>query len=250
VGPLSVSWGPRYGVRDLGVFRNFCPICRKLCVFLLREHLRTPRIVIQNVLSIPTGVRSVPAHSAVCATCKSWWWIEGAGPLVSELESETGWRCAPRLELEERARKGEANPGERTSLLLEPLQALRSMTHFGVKRWRLDPVAEIVFAGTYLLMIALMIVGVLLGSTSRGQSPWLNPVLLGVAVGGALLSVAAWLTAPRRFLRGQILPRLVSSLSPLNPTSDEIQTALDELRRRDPLAGARFESLECWNGME
>ena len=98
VGHLSVSWRPKYGVEDLGEYQDFCSICRNVEVFLLKEHSQTPRVLIQHVLSIPTGVGTVLAHNAVCRGCKSWWWIEGAAPLL-ELKSETLRSCGPRLEL-------------------------------------------------------------------------------------------------------------------------------------------------------
>ena len=37
VGHLSVSWGPKYGVEDLGEYQDFCSICRNVEVFLIME---------------------------------------------------------------------------------------------------------------------------------------------------------------------------------------------------------------------
>ncbi len=228
--------------RLLGRVADFCPFCRGVRPF------RIFRIEsYQHVLYLPAGPRLDVGRSKVCETCRL---RSAADPtnysavstdddanleqLIAETNPEFRRNWASRLLLEERIKARRLSPGERAGLLREPFLMAAEVLARRNDEARLDQPTKFGCLGTFLLPVACMLGLPLVWNSTRPERE-----KVAVVAGGACLAFTflAVVTDARRHARRAVVPRLVESLRPLDPSSEEVELILGSLREdRSPLA--------------
>jgi hypothetical protein len=228
--------------KTLGRVADFCLFCRGFRPFRVLQ--------VESVLHlfyIPLGGRVGVSTSKVCELCG----LHGAASmdryrslssdpdadlesLIAETNPEIRRNWASRLLLEERIAARKLTPGERAELLRELFDMASEVLTQRSLDGKLDLPSNLGCLATFLLPAACL---ALLPLVWRAPGDAIE--LVTVIVGGVcvVFTFFALVTDARRHARRAILPRLVDSLRPLDPSADEIDQILESLRHaRAPLA--------------
>ncbi|WP_435010248.1 hypothetical protein P12x_001498 [Tundrisphaera lichenicola] len=223
-------------LRELGRVADFCPFCRGFRPFRL--------FAIENVrhfYHFPLGGRKAVGFSRRCESC-------GLGvaanqdtysaissdsradidALIAETNPEIRRNWASRLMLEDRIKSRKLTSGERAELLREPFEMAEAVLARRSSEGRLDLPSRLGCLGTFLLPTLCLTVLPVAWNASGETIEW-----MAIAFGGLCLAIAflAIMTDGRRYARREIVPRLVSSLRPLDPNSEEIEAIFESLRQ-------------------
>lgn len=239
---MYIPFGRMTVHRTLGRAADFCPFCRGFRPFRV---LRVESI--RHLYMLPLGGRMDAGRSKVCESCGLLSPAPSGGyrslsldpdadleALIAETNPEIRRNWASRLLLEERIAARKLTPGERTGLLREPFEMAAEVLARRDLEGKLDVPSSLGCLGTALLPVACM---TLLPLAWKASGDSIETV--AVIAGGCSLVIAglAILTDARRHARKEILPRLIGSLRPLDPSADEIETLFESYRReRSPLA--------------
>lgn len=249
---MFIVWGKKAVYRKLGYVADFCTICRRARPFLVR------RIgMAGHVYYISAGEGELVGYDRTCQSCATSYPADPAryrsmakklAPLP-ELVAQTfpdfqaAW--ADRLALEEQVRSSPMLvPAEqRKSLLLESFLALSPKVERRFASTHLDKEVGFAVLGTIGLLVALP-------ALTRAVAPdhAEEAVLLAMAVGIALV---IWQIAVsgRRFMRRDVVPALVKSVSPLRPRKEEIAGILAELKSHGHKMGAKLKLTDLLEGL-
>jgi hypothetical protein len=228
--------------RPIGRAADFCPFCRGVRPFRI-FHVEN----VHHVLYVRYGRREQVGCSKVCESCSL---RSAARPddyaalstdatadldaLIAQTNPQIQRNFASRLILEDRIKARKLTPGERAGLLREPFEMAAQVLARRDEEAKLDPPSTFGCLGTFLLpALGLLILPLVWNSTKDSME------LAILAMGGccAAFTFLAIITDARRHARRAVLPRLVDSLRPLDPSVEEIDLILQSLRQdRSPLA--------------
>lgn len=228
-------WGKKTKLKKQGTVADFCSICRDVTACDLSE-VR----VVRHVYHIPLGSGTLMGHVNRCQTCGTSYKADvkdypsfsndgtrDAAVLLEAAGSGVKARIAKRRELEKRMRARSLSVEERTALLREPFVVLSPRVDVRLGTTHFDWTS----GGALLATIATFI---LLVSLSDGFSEPLKTDFGIAAVAailfGALATVWFLFTDTSRFVRKRLHPLLARALSPLNPTSEEIDAVVKRLK--------------------
>ncbi len=239
---MYIPFGRTISHRTLGRAADFCPFCRGFRPFRV---LQVDSI--RFVYLIPLGGRVDVGRSRVCESCGL---LSPAPPegyrglsvdpdadletLIAETNPDIRRKWASRLLLEERIAARKLTPGERAGLLREPFEMAAEVLARRNLEGKLDLPSGLGCLGSLLLPVACMTILPLAWKASGDSIE-----LVAVVAGGCCVAftVLALLTDARRHARKAILPRLIGSLRPLDPSAEEIEMILESFRgERSPLA--------------
>jgi hypothetical protein len=228
--------------RTLGRAADFCPFCRGFQPFRI---LQVDSI--RRFYMLPMGGRVAVGQSKVCESCE----LLSPAPLdgylalsrdpdadletlISETNPNIRRNWASRLLLEERIAARKLTPGERAGLLREPFEMAAEVLARRNSEGKLDLPSNLGCLGTLVLPVACMMLLPLVWKASGDSIETVAVVAGGCCVAFTVLAI---LTDARRHARKAILPRLVGSLRPLDPSAEEIDQILESFRQaRAPLA--------------
>ncbi len=232
---MLIVWGTKRVERDQGFVADFCPICREVRAFhLIRVGLAS------HVYYVSFGEGKLAGHLIRCTDCgvsvtvdpTRYSTTQKDGRIdVEVLVRDTFPRLrevhAARLELEAQIRRTRlALPAEeRQRLLMEPFALLNPQVEQRfANSTQLDKQSGVGCLGT------LLVGGGLFFASMAFRGPSQDKVLLAAAILFGLGTVYTFVQmhlGPSRFFRAKLLPALVRSLKPLEPTREEVAACLD-----------------------
>ena len=239
---MYIPFGRTTTHRTLGRAADFCPFCRGFRPFriLQVESLR-------HFYMLPLGGRQPVGHSKVCESCGLLSPAQAQGyrtlsvdpdadleGLIAETNPEIRRNWASRMILEERITARKLTAGERTGLIAEPFAMAAEVLDRRNVEGKLDVPSGLGCLGTVLVPVACMVILPMVWKTSGDAIE-----SVAVVAGGCCLAFAvlALVTDARRHARRAILPRLIGSLRPLDPSAEEIEQIFESYRQaRSPLA--------------
>jgi hypothetical protein len=239
---MYIPFGRTTRHRTLGRAADFCPFCRGFRPFRV---LQVDSV--RHFYMLPLGGRLGVGQSKVCESCG----LLSPAPvggyhslstdpdadletLIVETNPQIHRNWASRLILEERIAARKLTPGERAGLLREPFEMAAEVLACRNDEGRLDLPSSLGCLGTALMPVACLTI---LPLTWKATGDAIETV--AVVAGGCCLAFAglAILTDARRHARRAVLPRLIGSLRPLDPSAEEVERILESFRQaRSPLA--------------
>jgi len=239
---MYIPFGRMTHHRTLGRVADFCPFCRGLRPFRI---LQVDSI--RYFYMLPLGGRISIGQSKVCESCDllSPSQVENYSTLsidpdadldalIVETNPNIRRNWASRLLLEERIANRKITPGERAGLLREPFEMAAQVLARRDQEGKLDIPSGLGCLSTALVPIACMLFLPMVWKTSGDSIETVAVVAGGCCLAFAVLAIV---TDARRHARRAIVPRLVQSLRPLDPSVEEIEMILDSFRQaRAPLA--------------
>jgi hypothetical protein len=247
---MFIVWGERKVTRSRGWVAEFCPICRGIQPFRVKD-IR----MVSHLYFIPLGSGQLVGQKTTCTGCRHTSFVEpftyqsfirdrnvDLNRLVAETNPGLLGRLTDRLVLEERTKQSLSalTPGERTALLTEPFlelsdqveQRFRAGTHVGT--------------GPGLALLATITFAIVFVSAGPiSQRPGEPMPVAGVVLGAlSVLSLVGttylFATHSSRYMKRRIVPLLVRSLAPLQPTESELRSVVEELAGRGLLIGRKL----------
>lgn len=244
---MQIVWGKNPVTRSLGYVADFCPICRQTQGFQFRRIGMAGHL---GFLSIGEG--DLVGYTRTCLACHSvyqalrdaYQFVSRKKRPVNELQRITFPDYAEvrgeRLALEDRVRHapGTLSEPERRSLVREAFLALSAKVEQRLSVTHIDK--EI----TAALVVAMLLVwvGGLLGPKFAPNHP--EMVLLAAVVASAALVIWQFVVSDQRYLRQQVIPPLAQALKPLQPSTDELTTALAEVKGAGHKIGGKLQVME------
>lgn len=250
---MLVIAGKKVVRRKLGWVGEFCPVCRGL------ECLQITRLTqVSHVYFIPLGRGKVVVHEQVCRGCRSMFGV-AAVPyvdyarrpaadvvgLIAATNPDAVERHTERLDLEDRIGEGQLTTEERLGLIAEPLIALNYAAAKKVGKGMVPT-----GAGFCIVFLVFLVPGTIIAWLTVGTPIEARLILSGLV---ALLFLGTWLGfkhGGRGFVRNHLHPRLVSSLAPIRPTLQELETVLEHLTRQQCIIGKRVRAAELFEAIE
>ena len=228
--------------RTLGRAADFCPFCRGFRPFRI---LQVDSI--RHFYYLPMGGRVAIGRSKVCESCGLLSPAPSGGypalssdpdadleTLIAGTNPDIRRKWASRLILEGRIAARKLTPGERAGLLREPFDMAEEVLARRNVEGKLDLPSNLGCLGTFLLPVACMAILPIVWKASGEAIELATVVVAACCLGFTFLAIV---TDARRHARRAILPRLVGSLRPLDPSADEIDRILESLRQaKSPLA--------------
>ncbi len=255
---MFIVWGTKRVERNQGTVADFCPICREIRPFqLVRVGLAS------HVYYISFGEGKLAGHIIRCATCGVALGVDptrystttqDATSSLEVLVRDTFPRLrevyAERLKLEEQIKRTRTPlpPEERNRLLMEPFALLNPL----VERRFADSTKLDKKSGLGCLGTVLIGGGLFFGSLGfRGSTQ--DKILIAAAILFGIGTVYTFVQlhlGPNRFFRERLLPPLVKSLRPLEPTREEIAACIDRCRTLGLKIGKVAKPKEIWPRLE
>jgi hypothetical protein len=239
---MYIPVGRTIDERPLGRAADFCAFCRGFRPFQVFQVDS-----IRHFYTIPMGGREPVGRSRVCESCGLRSPVPADGyrtisrdpdadveTLIAETNPEIRRNFASRLLLEERIAARKLTAGERATLLREPFEMAAQVLATRDQEGKLDLPSNLGCLATVLVPVACMTLLPLFWKASGESIETVTVVAGGACVVFAGLAI---LTDARRHARRAVLPRLIGSLRPLDPSSEEVEMILESYRQaRSPLA--------------
>ena len=220
----------------IGHSADFCPICRAVTCVLVKRVSR-----VSHLYYIPLSKGVAVGFETSCWGCGSRGLVNGfsassfegrpdsdAIELLGRTRPGCLNRVLKRMEVEDRAARGDLTPGERAALLAEPFLALDAWVYERRTYGRAPGVKMMIWAGAIVLAVS----AVALVPTPAAQASCAAAVvglsLLAFAIYAMWNACATWFAI-------EIHPRLARALAPLRPRPEEIAEVLTTLRKRGAL---------------
>jgi len=239
---MFIVWGKKHVTRRLGYVADFCPICRDLRLFKLKR-----LGLAGHIYYISLGEGDLIGHIQTCAVCdidlnatpEDYKSVHPQKLPADQLAALTfpNWkeRYAGRLQIERDLKTSPAklSAENRRALIREPFVLLANKVEERFGATRLD----------WPTMGALAVLFVLLGVAaslapkvpSAEDFIWAVAWLAGLgAVGYQLFRISG------RYFESKIFPVLVPTLRTLNPTPQEIEAVLKELKQKGHKIGSKL----------
>ncbi len=236
---MFIVWGQKRKEKRLGYATDFCTMCRDLQAFRI---LRIGSA--SHVYFMSMGGGALLGHLAICQSCGLKVEVDPTRyqslakrlpPDRQQLEQDTYPEArqfyAERIALEQELAAGRANlsTAQRKELIREPFTQMAPMveeryagsSHFD---WR---------AGLTLFISILLpsILGVIsANSQDSSLKSSLGYTALVIFCLGLLVTLVLLFTEARRFVRRKILPILAGSLHALQPSREELEECIGQLR--------------------
>ena len=222
--------------RPIGRVADFCTFCRRFRPFQIDQVESVYRLY----FAINLGGRQPDGLAKVCEVCRlrvpavseNYQTISGdpdadINQLIAQTNPQIERNWASRLLLEQRIRERKVTAGERWGLMLEPFNTAASILDNRNKEERLDPPSRFGCLATFAVPILCMAILPQILSLPRNQMEKVVVIIAGCCLAFTVLAIA---TDAQRHARRAVLPRLIDSLRPLNPSDDEIQNILEGLQ--------------------
>ena len=237
-------WGKKYTFKNLGYAADFCPICRGPQAFRLRRKSLVP-----HIYYIPSGTAVFVSNERRCLHCEvdfngdpsRYATLARKPGTFAELQPQTfpAFETAEkgRLELEATIRKNPAAlpAGDRLALIRQPLHLLAPKVENYLAKTQLD--RDIGF--TLVAIVAVVWLGIVIAARlAPDDADTIAFTLMGL---GVLALVVQFALTGRRYLRREIAPMLARCLAPLEPTRQELDTAVSELRQKKLKIGQKLD---------
>jgi hypothetical protein len=239
---MYIPFGRTIHHRTLGRAADFCPFCRGFRPFRVLQVES-----IRHFYTLPMGGRIDRGQSRVCESCgllspapPEGYLALSADPdadldtLIAETNPNIRRNWASRLLLEERIAARKLTPGERAGLLREPFEMAAEVLGRRNDEGKLDLPSGLGCLGTVLLPVACMTLLPMAWKASGESIETVAVIAGGCSLAFAVLAIS---TDARRHARKAVLPRLIGSLRPLDPSAEEVDMILESFRQaRSPLA--------------
>lgn len=244
---MFIVWGRKIVRRKLGYVADFCPICRKPATFELQRVGSAGHIYYisagqgalvgfeKQCTKCHTSLNAEPTHYTSVADKKL------AFPaLVAQTFPKLHEALKARLDLEEQIRLAPAtiSPEDRHALIRHPFLLLSPKVEQRYAATHLDLEIVLAFVGAIFLMIIGVAVAKKVALDYEGPA-LLVFIVIGIVMVGWQLALSG-----RRYMRKHIIPVLAGSLKPLKPTSRELQTTIDELKRLGHKMGSKLKATD------
>ncbi len=222
----------------VGHLDDFCPICRGVTEFLVRNYFTQHTTTVAG-LKLEEG-REGAFRTCQCAGCGGRWRLAdgflGSGPADDE---EPRRRLERRKELEERSIAGKTTPEERSLLLLEPFQFMAAMDEVDHFVGRRDGAIAGGCLGTVAFaLLWFLVLGPLVGGKhQQSGGDWLL-LVLPLLLFGVIATLWLVFTERRRYIRRELEVLIARSLKPLGPSKQELEETVDQYRALNSNLGA------------
>ncbi|WP_323502366.1 hypothetical protein [Variovorax sp. RTB1] len=240
---MFIVWGRKIVRRTLGYVADFCPICRAPTSFELQRVGSAG-----HIYYISAGEGALVGFERRCTTCKTAFHAEpstyasvaSAVLPLPELVAQTfpGLYEAQkaRLELEAQVRHSpfSLSPEDRRVLIRNPFLLLSPTVEKRYSATHLDLEIGLAILGAFILVMAGASAVIAMALEYEGAA-----LLVLVALGFAMVGWQFNQSGPR-FMRRQVIPVLATTLMPLKPTTAELQTVIDELKRLRHKIGSKL----------
>jgi len=255
-----IIWGTKRVESKMGFVAEFCPICRVITPFKVIRIGMT-----SHIYYISYGKGKLVGHIAECQVCQTVKTVNPTGyaafekregieleRLIQKTFPNIREAYAARLSLEEKIRSQSLGNAfaDRESLLLEPFHYLASQVE---ERYagstQFDKESGIGCLGTILLTVILLTATFTIFKNGANQDQALMVTGVIVLV-GLIYTVIQIALAPRRFLSRKIIPNLVRSLKPLNPSKQELVTCLDKFKTSGYRIGKKVSAEKLWQALQ
>lgn len=224
---MILIWGTKLVRRKLGLVAMACPICRDITSCELTSARR-----VRHLYYIPLSSGTLALYESKCQSCglirrhhPALEFTPVAEPLASmeELARVTNPAVLDQVEkliqLGEQVRQGTLPPDRRVYFIADTLDAVTYMTELGGRKGRDESLQALSALGLILTLPATLIF--LFGDQK------LYAGIAGILAAGFLaLTIRLILRGPQDMLRKTTLPLLRVALEPLNPTREELDSAV------------------------
>lgn len=246
---MFIVWGTKLRYPALGYLADFCPFCRGLREFRVREIRK-----VSHLYYVSLGRGKLVGYRLDCTDCgahlhRSDVHLAGVSrersasieDSVRSTNPSLPEHLADRLSLEQDIRRGllPTDPELRAFLLHEPFEELSVELEQGCKDTRVDLPSAFGCLGTIGLIAASIFAVSFIAETFLKQRATDEWIVGGVLAAGAIgIAYTLWQLhrATSRWLRRRMVPKLIRALEPLHPTSAELEHIINSYR----LAGFTF----------
>lgn len=243
---MFIVWGRKAKREKMGYVADLCPACSEPRAFLVQRVC-----MVSHVYYIPLGSGPTVGFERVCLHCKSRYRadpqlyaaIRPSNFAFDELRAYTFPNLdayyAGHLRLQQKLKESPEllSTDERTTLITQRIGAMAANVEQRFARTHVDG-----WVGLALLATVAALIGAgYLGSMFPDyQSTILGSTLCIGLAGVIVLGV----TSGRRYIKRKIVPRLVESLLPLQPSGAEIADALAGFKRRGLKIGQKLKTAD------
>jgi hypothetical protein len=249
---MFIFWGRKIVRRKIGHVADFCPICRGHTAFAVKSVGSAG-----HVYYISFGAGQLIGHERTCLSCdtsfeavpSTYQTISKSLRPLPELIASTYPKLEEatreRLALEDRVKNDPAqlSPEERRSLIRSPLMLLSPKVEGRFASTHIDKEILLSMVGAVVLLIA----GAKLVQAVAPNV--LDIAAMALAGIGLVLIGMQFALSGKRYMNRQIVPVLVRTLAPLQPTEAELRSALDELRMARHKIGRKLRAGDVIDGI-
>jgi hypothetical protein len=255
---MFIVWGKKRVERNIGLVADFCPICRDVRSFQLR------RIGLAgHIYYITFGEGKLAAHIIRCSECGVDLGVDPTRYTRTGKDSRVGLEAlirdtfpnlretyTARLEMETRIKRTRStlSGDEYKRLLMEPFALLNPQVEDRfAESTEMDKKSGIGCLGTVL------IAGAILFGSLKFRGPTQDKMLLAaliVVVIGIIYTFIQMHLGPGRFFRAKVLPSLVKSLKPLQPTREDLADCFERCKTLGLKIGKVAKIDEVWSRLE
>lgn len=248
---MFIVWGRKIKRRTAGFVADYCPVCRAKRIFALQEVRSAGHVY---YISLSRG--QLVGHERSCAECgtafkahpATYASVARAPALLDELERLThpnlDAAIKDQVELDERIRRQRLTPAERQNLIKAPFVYLSPRVERRFAATHVDAGVGFALAAA----VALLFLAAPAGKLLMPDSPEI--LFLVSLVAGIGLIVWQVIASGSRFMTREIVPVLVRALQPLQPTREEIELVLRELKKIKHKIGRKLRVAELLESLQ
>ena len=251
-------WGKKRVERNIGKVADFCPICREVRMFQL---IRVGAA--DHIYYVSFGEGKLVGHIIRCSDCGVDLGVDPTRYTTTEKDSRVSLEAlirdtfpglrekyAGRLELEARIKRTRSalSGDDFKRFLMEPFALLNPLveTRFA-KSTEMDKKSGIGCLGTIVIGAAIFF------GSLKFTGPTQDKILLAAlifVVNGTIYTFIQMHLGPSRYFRVKILPALVKSLKPREPTRDDIAGCVERCKTLGFKIGEVAKPDEIWARLE
>ncbi len=255
---MFIIWGKKRIERKQGMVADFCPICREIRAFtLIRVGLA------DHIYYVSFGQGKLAGYIIRCDTCGVALKVEPTQFTTAEKDPRTDLETliqrtfprlrealAQRLELEQRIKRTRSalTAEQYKEFLMEPFALLNPMVEERfAESTKMDKQSGLGCLGTILLG------GGLFFGAMAFRGPAQDRILIGAAILAGIGTIYTFVQmhlGPKRYFRARVLPSLVKSLRPLQPTRQDLEDCLERCKTLGLRIGKVAKLDEVWALLE
>ena len=251
-------WGKKRVERNMGMVADFCPICREVRKFqLIRVGLAS------HVYFVSFGEGSLAGHLIRCHECGVDLGVDPTRYTTTEKDPRADLeslirdtfpnlreKYAVRLELETKIKRTRSalTGDDYKKFLMEPFALLNPLVEMRfAKSSEMDKQSGLGCLGTVVIGAAIFF------GSMQFRGPTSDKLLLAALIFVVLGTIYTFIQmhlGPGRHFRAKILPPLVKSLKPLEPTRDDIAGCIERCKTLGLKIGKVAKVDEIWGRLE
>jgi hypothetical protein len=256
---MFIVHGTKRKVRSLGWVADFCQICRRPQAFeLFRIGLAS------HIYFISFGQGKLAGHLMQCKECATKVGTDESryasiaktpgtdfAALASTTMPNLPETLGARLAFEKQLTDGtqEVDPDTRREMLIEPFVILEGMIAERNASAGMDRPTSFGCLGTLVVLLG-MVALVVFAKWSTKTVDYILAAGLTVVGAGGIYTFAQMCLSMRRYVRSQVLPRLVSSLAKLRPTEAEIAETLAACKKAKMKVARAVKADALWRELQ